>query len=283
MSKQIEQPSRLEWHDAFEVIISQSTGQPVTVQFLSAATASELIAHNDPLAYITYLDKDDVVVVCLRSVGDDHIGREHIIEHPDASSLTRRQRARHDASKSKTRTALAHSSRCQTSTPTPQPPNHARAQRRRTPGDGRHRLRFASARHGPAGSRLTSTVICCSKTGTFTSDHQGVGRRRPPRPRRSLYVQMLRDARLLAGLWPPLRADGRATMALDDDRDPEHGRQARPGPYLPPDDRRARADPADLELARRAAISLQEAKRVDADARAPARGPTRQTRPPEHD
>jgi hypothetical protein len=83
MIKQIEQPGRLEWHDAFEVITSQSTGQPVTVQFLSAATASELIARNDPPAYITYLDKDDVVVVCLRSVGDDHIGREHSIEHPD--------------------------------------------------------------------------------------------------------------------------------------------------------------------------------------------------------
>jgi hypothetical protein len=82
------------------------------------------------------------------------------------------------------------------------------------------------------------------------------------------YVQTLRDAHLLAGLWPPLKADGRATMALGDDHNPEREqRRARPGPYEPPADHRVRPEPEDLELARLAGISLRAAQCVDVDTR----------------
>jgi hypothetical protein len=82
------------------------------------------------------------------------------------------------------------------------------------------------------------------------------------------YLQTLRDAHLLKGLWPPIDVDGRATMAQGDDRDLQDGRRrARPGPYPPPTDRHGRPEPEDLELARRAAISLRDAQRVNVEVR----------------
>ncbi|HEX8158039.1 MAG TPA: hypothetical protein VF526_11700 [Solirubrobacteraceae bacterium] len=81
------------------------------------------------------------------------------------------------------------------------------------------------------------------------------------------YLAVLRDAHLLTGLWAPLHTDGRATMAHGDDRDPHHDRRrARPGPYPAPQ-HRARPEPEDLELARRAAITVRDAQHVDADLR----------------
>jgi hypothetical protein len=81
------------------------------------------------------------------------------------------------------------------------------------------------------------------------------------------YLAVLRDAHLLRGLWPPLHTDGRATMAHGDDRDPQlDRRRARPGPYPAPQ-HRTRPQPDDLELARRAAISLRDAQRVDVNVR----------------
>jgi hypothetical protein len=75
------------------------------------------------------------------------------------------------------------------------------------------------------------------------------------------YLQTLRDAQLLAGLWP--RVDGRAAMAQrgsDYDLDDAH-RRARPGPYAPPD-RRTTADPADLRLAQLAGVPLPAVARL---------------------
>jgi hypothetical protein len=96
-------------------------------------------------------------------------------------------------------------------------------------------------------------------------DQQGVA----PAPGREdpCYLAVLRDAHLLKGLWAPLHTDGRATMAHGDDRDPEHDRRrARPGPYPAPQ-HRARPEPEDLELARRAAITVRDAQHVDASLR----------------
>lgn len=75
-----------------------------------------------------------------------------------------------------------------------------------------------------------------------------------------LYLATLRDAQLLAGLWPRASADGRTAMAhnaSDYDLDDAH-RRARPGPYYyPPPDRRGDNEAADLRLARLAAMTLR--------------------------
>lgn len=74
------------------------------------------------------------------------------------------------------------------------------------------------------------------------------------------YAITLRDAQLLSG-WRPL--DGRAQMA---DSDASHGglqrRRARPGPYHVQPGTRGPRNPEDVELARLAAITLQDAKRL---------------------
>ena len=54
----------------------------MTVQFVSAERDRRLVADKDPLSHITYFERDDVLVVCVTRVGADHVGREHIIEHP---------------------------------------------------------------------------------------------------------------------------------------------------------------------------------------------------------
>ena len=102
----------------------------------------------------------------------------------------------------------------------------------------------------------------------FAEDAGGI------RPQRSdpWYRDTLRDAYLLAGLWPPLGTDGRAAMAADQEAYvDEHGddkRRARPGPYaLPPERRGDDVDPATREFAQRSGISLSEALRVDPDRR----------------
>jgi AraC-like DNA-binding protein len=82
------------------------------------------------------------------------------------------------------------------------------------------------------------------------------------------YLQTLRDAQLLAGLWPRPEADGRSTMAADQDYDYEAAhRRARPGPYAPPTDRRARLEFADMRLAQIAAMSLRTVQRLSTETR----------------
>jgi hypothetical protein len=78
------------------------------------------------------------------------------------------------------------------------------------------------------------------------------------------YAITLRDAQLLSG-WHP--DDGRAQMARDDaSHGGLHRRRARPGPYYVDVDpgMRGPRDPDDVELARLAAITLQDAKRLPA-------------------
>ena len=82
------------------------------------------------------------------------------------------------------------------------------------------------------------------------------------------YLQTLRDAQLLAGLWPRPEADGRSTMAAAQDNDYEAARRrARPGPYAPPTDRRARFEFADMRLAQVAAIPLRTVQRLSTETR----------------
>jgi hypothetical protein len=83
------------------------------------------------------------------------------------------------------------------------------------------------------------------------------------------YRQTLRDAQLLAGLWPRADVDGRTAMAQagsDYDLDTAR-RRARPGPYQPPPDRRAPAELADLRLAQLAAMPLRTIQRLTPEIR----------------
>jgi hypothetical protein len=89
-------------------------------------------------------------------------------------------------------------------------------------------------------------------------------------PRRTdpCYLEVLRTAHLLAGLWPPVHTDGRAIVASRSDHDPSDERpRARPEGPPPPADRRAHADPADLELTQHTGIALRDAQRIDIDLR----------------
>ena len=90
------------------------------------------------------------------------------------------------------------------------------------------------------------------------------------RPQRtdSSYLEVLRTAHLVAGMWLPVHTDGRAIVAGRSDHDlSNERRRARPGGPPPPADRRAHADPADLELARHTGIPLRDAQRLDVDLR----------------
>ena len=82
MNQQMPQPVGHQWRCFLEVLSRKQAGQAVTVQFVSAERGSQVVADGDPLSHITYVDREDVLVVCVASVGADHVGREHIIEHP---------------------------------------------------------------------------------------------------------------------------------------------------------------------------------------------------------
>jgi hypothetical protein len=80
-----------------------------------------------------------------------------------------------------------------------------------------------------------------------------------------LYLATLRDAQLLAGLWPRACTDGRTAMAensRDHHLDDAH-RRARPGPYPAPTNRREHSQAAaDLRLACLAAMPLRSVQRL---------------------
>ncbi len=85
---------------------------------------------------------------------------------------------------------------------------------------------------------------------------------------RPSYLDVLRTAHLLAGVWPPVHTDGRAIVASRSGHDlSDERRRARPEGPRPPVDRRAHADPADLELAQHTGMPLRDAQRIDGDLR----------------
>jgi hypothetical protein len=90
-----------------------------------------------------------------------------------------------------------------------------------------------------------------------------------PDRRDDSYLQTLRDAQLLAGMWPRAEADGRTAMADNPDNyDVQSAhRRARPGRYGPPPDRRGEADFADLRLAQLTAMPLNAVTQLSATMR----------------
>jgi hypothetical protein len=101
MNQQVPQPARHQRRGFLAVLTTKRTGQAVSVQFVSAQRDSRLVADKDPLSHITYFERDDVLVICVTSAGADHVGREHIIEHPHTIIVEDRRQARFAGSTSK--------------------------------------------------------------------------------------------------------------------------------------------------------------------------------------
>ena len=79
------------------------------------------------------------------------------------------------------------------------------------------------------------------------------------------YLEALRDAHLLAGLWPPIAVDGRFAMSRRNYLGVDRPVRAEVGPYPAPADRPERPNPVAVEYARRAGISLRDAQRLNPD------------------
>jgi hypothetical protein len=83
------------------------------------------------------------------------------------------------------------------------------------------------------------------------------------------YRDTLRDAYLVAGMWPPPEADGVTALALNGATAAALAdeRRAQPGPYAPPDGADEIADTADVELASLTGMQLRATQRLDLDER----------------
>ncbi len=102
----------------------------------------------------------------------------------------------------------------------------------------------------------------------FMDDHFQVAEHKEPPARDSqAYQEVLRDARLLLGLWPQEAGDGRLVMAVRNQRGVELAPKALRGPYQPPPHRDDHADREITELARVAGLTHRDARRVDPDIR----------------
>jgi hypothetical protein len=82
MSQQLRQPVRQEWRPFLDAVTEDYQGEPVTVEVVSAELGSQIQADRAPLNYIQYDDKDDAVVVSVRSAHDPDEFLEHIVGNP---------------------------------------------------------------------------------------------------------------------------------------------------------------------------------------------------------
>ena len=143
----------------------------------------------------------------------------------------------------------------------------ARARRRRQP-PAPTRLQFRTARPASAWPHWVALdehgAPVLTEDGLELLDVAGAPERSDER-----YRDTLRDAYLVAGLWPPPEVDGVTALALNAGAyDLELGeRHARPAPHPRPVSGRDAADPADVELARLTGIDLRAARRLDVDER----------------
>jgi hypothetical protein len=102
----------------------------------------------------------------------------------------------------------------------------------------------------------------------FMDGHFQVAEHKEPPARDSpAYQGVLRDARLLLGLWPQHEGDGRLVMAIRNQQGVELAPHAVAGPYQPPSHCADHADREIAELARVAGLTHRDARRVDPDIR----------------
>jgi hypothetical protein len=82
MSQQMRQPVRQEWKGFLDIVTRDTEGQPVTIEVVTAETGSQVEADGLPLSYISYDDKDDVVIVSVREPDSSDPVLDHIVQNP---------------------------------------------------------------------------------------------------------------------------------------------------------------------------------------------------------
>jgi hypothetical protein len=82
MSQQMRQPVRQEWKGFLDIVSRETEGQPVTIEVVTAETGSQVEADGLPLSYISYDDKDDVVIVSVREPDSSDPVLDHIVQSP---------------------------------------------------------------------------------------------------------------------------------------------------------------------------------------------------------
>lgn len=73
---------RIVWREVLRAVSMLRAGDSVTVRFFEPGYPGRLMADADRLAHITYLDREDALVVSVRGRRWNDAGLEHIIEQP---------------------------------------------------------------------------------------------------------------------------------------------------------------------------------------------------------
>ena len=82
MSQQMRQPVRQEWKGFLDSVSREAEGQPVTIEIVTAETGSQIEADRLPLSYISYDEKDEVVIVSVREPDSSDPVLDHIVQNP---------------------------------------------------------------------------------------------------------------------------------------------------------------------------------------------------------
>lgn len=82
MSQQMRQPVRQEWRGFLDSVTRELEGEPVTIEVVTAELGSRVEADRLPLSFISYDEKDEVVIVSVlgRDSGDPVL--EHMVQDP---------------------------------------------------------------------------------------------------------------------------------------------------------------------------------------------------------
>jgi hypothetical protein len=82
MSQQMRQPVRQEWKGFLDIVSRETEGEPVTIEIVTAETGSQVEADGLPLSYISYDEKDEVVIVSVREPDSSDPVLDHIVQNP---------------------------------------------------------------------------------------------------------------------------------------------------------------------------------------------------------
>jgi hypothetical protein len=82
MSQQMRQPVRQEWKGFLDIVSRETEGQPVTIEIVTAESGSQVEADGLPLSYISYDEKDEVVIVSVREPDSSDPVLDHIVQNP---------------------------------------------------------------------------------------------------------------------------------------------------------------------------------------------------------
>ena len=82
MSQQMRQPVRQEWRGFLDNVTRELEGEPVTIEVVTAELGSRVEADRLPLSFISYDEKDEVVIVSVRSRDGGDSVLEHMVQNP---------------------------------------------------------------------------------------------------------------------------------------------------------------------------------------------------------